>query len=259
MNIHMGSGVNVIYWLSLYSILNWWWCLPVLTVSRNGINSLDPGKCGCNIWLYDFETLFSDWCLEYFLWNCPRVIATGPPWWRVNIALGNGWLPSDLDLWSHMVSLGHNELNFYIWNCLRKHKSIIVFSIISHYRVGPGDWNLSSWKSRSCLFCILNIMAADDLTTLGPKHQQPWYWPSYPGIFWFQLQGFIYWWLCLPVFSACRHDTLVPRFDSKVCVVSWLIYCNRADTRFPPSQWEMALQSNAISHWLGANLESALL
>ena len=34
-------------------------------------------------------------------------------------------------------------------------------------------------------------------------------------------------------------------------------YC-RADSRFVSSQWEMALQSNAISHWLGASLELAL-
>ena len=27
---------------------------------------------------------------------------------------------------------------------------------------------------------------------------------------------------------------------------------------FAPSQWETALQSNAVSQWLGANLESAL-
>ena len=32
----------------------------------------------------------------------------------------------------------------------------------------------------------------------------------------------------------------------------------RADSRFVPSQWEMPLQSNAVFHWLGANLESAL-
>ena len=32
----------------------------------------------------------------------------------------------------------------------------------------------------------------------------------------------------------------------------------RADSRFEPSQWETSLQSNAISHWLAANLESAL-
>ena len=30
------------------------------------------------------------------------------------------------------------------------------------------------------------------------------------------------------------------------------------DYRFPPSQLEMLLQSNTVSHWLGANLESAL-
>ena len=32
----------------------------------------------------------------------------------------------------------------------------------------------------------------------------------------------------------------------------------RADTRFAPSQWETALLCNDVSHWLGANLESAL-
>ena len=33
---------------------------------------------------------------------------------------------------------------------------------------------------------------------------------------------------------------------------------HRADFRFVPSQWETSLQSNAVSHWLGTNLESAL-
>ena len=33
---------------------------------------------------------------------------------------------------------------------------------------------------------------------------------------------------------------------------------HRADSRLAPSQWEKALQSNTLSHWLGANLESAL-
>ena len=32
----------------------------------------------------------------------------------------------------------------------------------------------------------------------------------------------------------------------------------RADSRLVPSQWETSLQSNAVSHWPGANLESAL-
>ena len=33
---------------------------------------------------------------------------------------------------------------------------------------------------------------------------------------------------------------------------------NRTNSRLAPSQWETSLQSKAISHWLGANLESAL-
>ena len=32
----------------------------------------------------------------------------------------------------------------------------------------------------------------------------------------------------------------------------------RTDPRFAPSQWETPLQNNAVSHWLGANLESSL-
>ena len=36
------------------------------------------------------------------------------------------------------------------------------------------------------------------------------------------------------------------------------IYEGRAASRFAPSQWEMVLLCNDVSHWLGANLESAL-
>ena len=32
----------------------------------------------------------------------------------------------------------------------------------------------------------------------------------------------------------------------------------RADSRFAPSQWEMALLCNDVSHWLGASIESPL-
>ena len=35
----------------------------------------------------------------------------------------------------------------------------------------------------------------------------------------------------------------------------WGHFLYRADSRLAPSQWQTALQSNAISHWLGANLE----
>ena len=38
----------------------------------------------------------------------------------------------------------------------------------------------------------------------------------------------------------------------------YVTICNRVDSRFVPSQWEMALLCNDVSHWLGAHLESAL-
>ena len=45
-------------------------------------------------------------------------------------------------------------------------------------------------------------------------------------------------------------------------VASWQLSVNssvsKTDSRLAPSQWETSLQSNAVSHWLGANLESAL-
>ena len=37
-----------------------------------------------------------------------------------------------------------------------------------------------------------------------------------------------------------------------------IVLYNRADYRLASSQWETSLLSNAVSHWLGANLESTL-
>ena len=63
-------------------------------------------------------------------------------------------------------------------------------------------------------------------------------------------------WDCHFVNIGCNQ---LPKFqqlydDLSISIYDW----NRADSWFAPSQWEMLLQSNAVSHWLGANLESAL-
>ena len=34
---------------------------------------------------------------------------------------------------------------------------------------------------------------------------------------------------------------------------------NKADSRLVPRQWETSLQSNAVSHWIGSNLQSTLI
>ena len=49
----------------------------------------------------------------------------------------------------------------------------------------------------------------------------------------------------------------VPWHVSRVTLDQFTI--TRADARLVASQWETLLQSNAVSHWLGANLESALI
>ena len=50
--------------------------------------------------------------------------------------------------------------------------------------------------------------------------------------------------------------------DVEIKVYQYMIVCTfvyKADSRFAPSQWETSLQCSIISHWLGANLESALV
>ena len=41
--------------------------------------------------------------------------------------------------------------------------------------------------------------------------------------------------------------------------MKWTLDMLRADSWFAPSQWETALLCNDVSHWLGPNLESALM
>ena len=60
--------------------------------------------------------------------------------------------------------------------------------------------------------------------------------------------------------SLANHSNLEQKFiiDSMPYIIPFAQYY-RADIRFSQSQWETSLQSNTVSHWLGANLESALI
>ena len=88
-------------------------------------------------------------------------------------------------------------------------------------------------------------------------------------IAWFQVVVFlvkhnmlpINWRKCFKIFTNIYYRSVSNRQSiSQVGIIRFqpLMWC-RADPRFAPSQWETSLQSNAVSHWLGANLESALL
>ena len=57
--------------------------------------------------------------------------------------------------------------------------------------------------------------------------------------------------------DICSTINTIPCLGISV-LLKYYISINRADSRLAPSQWEMALQCNAISHWLSTNLESAL-
>ena len=119
-----------------------------------------------------------------------------------------------------------------------------------------------------------DTMFVGDLATRESGHQQSWYWLSYPVIFRSRHQkgynliynlvstyteydsmGFIN--DNLPLGGIMNMDQIVNESLSD--------YLNqrgpsmvRADSRLASSQWGPSLQSNAVSHWLGANLESAL-
>ena len=49
------------------------------------------------------------------------------------------------------------------------------------------------------------------------------------------------------------------RWSESLTLCCWNHLWHRVDSRFAPSQWDTSIQSNAVSHWLGANLESTLL
>ena len=58
---------------------------------------------------------------------------------------------------------------------------------------------------------------------------------------------------------TCNSKYLTCKLEYYNRTLTWNVWYIRADFRLAPSQWETLLQSNAVSHWLGANLESALV
>ena len=55
-------------------------------------------------------------------------------------------------------------------------------------------------------------------------------------------------------FYNLHHDVITFMWNGPHVVSGYF----RANSKLAPSQWKMSWQSNAVSHWLGANLESAL-
>ena len=64
--------------------------------------------------------------------------------------------------------------------------------------------------------------------------------------------------------TGARSSNELQWFDSNtgtriIAPAMVTLSCLRADSMLAPSQWETSLQSNTVTHWLGTNLESALM
>ena len=62
------------------------------------------------------------------------------------------------------------------------------------------------------------------------------------------------WNLCLQNVNCFVHTSRCQIIAACWCQIA--LYNYKADSRLAPSQWETSLQSNAVSHWLSASLES---
>ena len=72
------------------------------------------------------------------------------------------------------------SLGFWLFPCwiyLRKHNDF-AFSVSLQHWDDVGSWNTIWWKTMPGLLNVFDTMAADDLATKSPGHQQLWYWHS---------------------------------------------------------------------------------
>ena len=146
-------------------------------------------------------------------------------------------------LWDVITYPGHNNLR---WTVVKEAPCQQPSAILQ--------------KMRVAMMVILSSMAAPQVPSVRSKlaSRQPFY---------FQYNG---WWLLPTLFSLMASEFVITTTngaasDNKVGIKTtlWLLLwfqCPvfRADSRLVPSQWVTSLQSNAVSHWLGANLESVL-
>ena len=66
-------------------------------------------------------------------------------------------------------------------------------------------------------------------------------------------------WPSPPIHTEFIAIACEPEINSSTTIHTAGQWSSRADSRLALWQWETSLQSNAVSHWLGTNLESALI
>ena len=96
----------------------------------------------------------------------PALVHVKVWYWRVGKPLLKQWWPISLMYLPASPSL--SDLTF-TWSFQMEHKHIFTFYIIPLHCYDTGSWNPSSSKTRTNLFCIVNIMGADVLARQGAR------------------------------------------------------------------------------------------
>ena len=128
-------------------------------------------------------------------------------------------------------------------------------------------WVIVNWTFRNRLQWNFNQIQNFSFVKMHLEISSVKWWPFCPGWGWGSGVG-VGWGRCWakrisssPVNDRSKHITycvcIMLKFEcGNIVHIADIHYT--ADSGFAPSQWETSLQSNAVSHRLGANLESAL-
>ena len=83
-----------------------------------------------------------------------------------------------------------------------------------------------------------------------------WHNADFIPIFYPDLYYVLYW-----ILGKYKYEELAvnPETPETCCKINYILIIHRDDSRLAPSQWETSLQSNTVSHWLGAKVELSVL
>ena len=129
----------------------------------------------------NFQTDFSDWLLRHVLWNCPTMNVTGLHWWSVNIASGNGLVPSARQCWPRSTS--PNGVTGPQWvNSLQDLETILknaIFNLVLLIGILSFPYNIAlRWMPRDLIDDKPTLVQAMAWCSEATSHNRSQCWPS---------------------------------------------------------------------------------